>query len=91
MRILWQFFNTRLTRENFRISLELGEVIGNVAAFTLLAESAIMDIPVGMATITRKRHVKFLFHGRLVAIQTAGFQVGAIKFVLGAPIMIKVP
>ena len=91
MRILWQFFNTRLTRENFRISLELGEVIGNVAAFTLLAESAIMDIPVGMATITRKRHVKFLFHRRLVAIQTAGFQVGAIKLVLGATIVVIVP
>lgn len=84
-------FATQLTRKNFRISLELGEVIGNVAAFTLLAESAIMDIPVGMATTTRKRHVKFLFHRRLVAIQATGFQVSAIKFVLSAPIMIEVP
>lgn len=84
-------FNTWLTRKNVCFFLKLGEIIGNMATFALLAKPAIVNIPVSMATPTCKRHVKFLFHRLFMTIQTAGFQVGAIKLVLGAAIMVKVP
>lgn len=84
-------FQRLLARNTGGTWLELDKVFGNVATFALLAKTTIVNVFIAMAAPARKRHVKCLFHWCPMAIQATGFQVGAIKLVLGAAIMVKIP